>query len=459
MTISSRFVAMMGGRIWLESEPGRGSIFHFTANFGMAPPVQKPTREVPGHVRLTGIGVLVVDDNSTNRRILEHTLLQWGMKPTLVSSGWAALAELRRAREAGQPTPLVLLDAQMPQLDGFQTASKIKQDPELVAATIMMLTSCGQRGDADRCREVGISAYLSKPVRQAELREAILRVLGSATQQDEPSQLVTRHTLKEARRHLRVLLADDNAINRELAVRILTKRGHAVSIVPNGKLAVEALEAKNFDVVLMDLQMPEMDGFEATAAIRRMEQGTGTHVPILAMTAHAMKSDRERCLTMGMNGYISKPIQAQELIELVESFTGEGGPIDMESDSASMVVDWETALGRVGGDEELLSDLAKLFLEESSRMLSTVQQAVEGNSASELQRAAHSMKGSVSTFSAQHAFDAALKLERLARAGEMAGVDEAFAALAVEVGRLRTALESLSGVPKLVRGVRNESRS
>jgi two-component system, sensor histidine kinase and response regulator len=450
LTISSRLVAMMGGRIWLESEPGRGSTFHFTARFGIAPPVQKRTQEVPGHVQLTGVAVLVVDDNSTNRRILEHTLLQWGMRPTLVSSGWAALAELRRAKEAGRTTPLVLLDAQMPQLDGFQTAAKIKQDPELVAATIMMLTSGGQRGDADRCREVGISAYLSKPVRQAELREAMLRVLGRAAQQEETSALVTRHTLKEARRHLRVLLADDNAINRELAVRILTKRGHEVSIVPNGKLAVEALEAKNFDVVLMDLQMPEMDGFEATAAIRRMEQTTGTQVPIVAMTAHAMKSDRERCLNTGMSGYISKPIQAQELIELTESFTGDGGPIDIVvSDSASMVVDWETALDRVGGNEELLSDLAKLFLEESSRMLSAVQQAVERKNASELQRAAHSMKGSVATFSAQHAFDAALKLERLARAEELTGVDEAFAVLAAEAGRLRTALESLSAVPAL----------
>ncbi len=457
LTISSRLVAMMGGRIWLESETGRGSTFHFTAKFGIAPPVQKATHEVPGHARLAGLAVLVVDDNLTNRRILEHTLLQWGMKPTLVSSGWAALAELRRAKEAGQPTPLVLLDAQMPQLDGFQTAAKIKEDPFLVAATIMMLTSGGQRGDADRCREVGISAYLSKPVRQAELREAILRVLGRPAQQSETSPLVTRHTLKEARRHLRVLLADDNAINRELTVRILTKRGHSVSVVPNGKLAVQAHAAQNFDVVLMDLQMPEMDGFEATAAIRRMEQSSGSHVPIVAMTAHAMKSDRERCLSMGMNGYISKPIQAQELIELTESFTGDGGPIDMDNEPESRVVDWETALGRLGGDEELINDLAKLFLEESPRMLSAVQQAVERKSAVELQRAAHSMKGSVATFSAQPAFEAALKLERLARAGELGGAADAFDTLKVEVGRLRTALESLNATPGLVQ--RGSSRN
>jgi len=224
--------------------------------------------------------------------------------------------------------------------------------------------------------------------------------------------------------------------------------------VSNGKLAVEATEAQNFDVVLMDLQMPEMDGFEATAAIRRMEEGQGHQTPIVAITAHAMKADRERCLAIGMNGYISKPIRAQELIEITESFTGDIGPIDMGSDSARPVVDWETALGRVDGDEALLADLAKLFCEESSRILAAVEQAVARKSAPELERAAHSLKGSVATFAAQDAFEAALKLERLARAGELNGVEEGFAVLAAEVERLRTALESLSAAPAPVPGIR-----
>ncbi len=457
LTISSRLVVMMGGRIWLESDPGRGSTFHFTAKFGLEQNSQKE-REFAGHATLAGIPVLVVDDNPTNRRILEQTLLRWGMKPTSVSSGWAALAELRRRREAGEATPLVLLDAQMPQLDGFATAAKIKQDPDLIKATIMMLTSSGQRGDSDRCRQVGISAYLTKPVRQWELREAILQVLGLRRQRNEGSKLVTRHSLQEARYRLRILLADDNPINRELTVRILSKRGHVVSVVPNGKMALEALDAQSFDVALMDVQMPEMDGFEATAAIRRKERMTGSHIPIIALTAHAMKGDRERCLAAGMDGYISKPIQAQELLEITESFVGNSGAVDMTDDREDKVVDWKVALGRVDGDEALLADLARLFCEELPKMLSAVQEAVEAKSPEELKQAAHALKGPVATFAAQPAFDAASSLERIANSPDLSSVEDAFAVLVAEVERLRVVLEGLMTVQGESSGVTSSSR-
>jgi PAS domain S-box-containing protein len=442
LTISSRLVAMMGGRIWLESEPGEGSTFHFTARFDFA---QAPAErsEADGHGSLAGIPVLIVDDNPTNRRILEMTLLQWGMKPTMVSSGWAALAELRRAQEAGQPTPLVLLDAQMPQLDGFATAAKIKQDPDLPTATIMMLTSGGQRGDADRCRQLGISAYLSKPVRQWELREAVLRVLGLRPQRGERSRLVTRHSLQETPKRLRILLAEDNAVNRELTLRILSKRGHSVEVVANGKLALEMLESQAFDVILMDVQMPEMDGFEATAAIRRSEAVSGTRIPIIAMTAHAMKGDRERCLAAGMDGYISKPVQAEELLKITEALAADDGPIDSVDEPPYAVMDRNLALARVDGDESLLGDLARLFLEESPKMLAAVQQAVSAKDAERLQRAAHSLKGAVSTLAAQKAFDAALKLERLGRAGDLGEAERAYAALESQIERLRAVLETL----------------
>jgi PAS domain S-box-containing protein len=447
LTISSRLVEMMGGRIWLESNPGQGSTFHFTVTFELP---QAPTerRERNQELSLAGIPVLVVDDNPTNRRILEATLLQWGMKPTLAESGLTALTGLRQAKEAGNRTMLLLLDAQMPGMDGFSLMEKIRQDPELPTATVMMLTSGGQRGDAARCRELGICAYLTKPVRQWELREAILSVLGMEQQKDDSMKLLTRHTLSQTRRRLRVLLAEDNAINRELVVRLLSKRGHTVVVAVNGKQAVSALETQSFDVVLMDVQMPEMDGFEATAAIRQKEKANGTHVPIIALTAHAMKGDRERCLAGGMDGYVSKPVQAEELIKAVEGLDGDSSATGKTSDLTNEVVDREIALARVDGDEGLLADLAKMFCEESPKLLSAVQDAVTKKDTAALKRAAHSLKGSISTFAARDATEAALRLEDLARAGELEGAEDAYRLLVAQVERLKQALEGLGSGSK-----------
>jgi two-component system sensor histidine kinase/response regulator len=442
LTISTRLVEMMGGKIWLESEPGQGSTFHFTANFEtQQAPLDKQERK--REAALAGIPVLVVDDNPTNRRILEATVLQWGMKPTLAESGSTALAALRRAKEQGNKTLLLLLDAQMPGMDGFTLMEKIRQDPELPTATVMMLTSGGLRGDAARCRELGISAYLTKPVRQWELREAILSVLGMDQQKYESSKLLTRHTLRQTRKRVRVLLAEDNAINRELVVRLLSKRGHTVVVAANGKQALAAFESQSFDVVLMDMQMPEMDGFEATAAIRQKESAIGTRVPIIALTAHAMKGDRERCLAGGMDGYVSKPIQVEELIKAVEDLGGNSAATGKAGDYSNEVLDREVALARVDGDESLLADLAKLFCEESPKLLSAVQDAVARRDAAALKRAAHSLKGSMSTFAARDATEATLRLEELAHSGELANAEGAYALLAAQVERLKRALESL----------------
>jgi two-component system sensor histidine kinase/response regulator len=271
---------------------------------------------------LRSVKVLVVDDNRTNRRILEGMLQRWEMNSTSVEGGAEALAEVSNAQRIGKPYELILTDMHMPMMDGFELVERIRHRPELTAPTIMMLTSAGHRGDAERCRALGITAYLLKPIRQSELREAIARVLG-ARQQEGAIPLVTRYSLQDARDPetvLRVLVAEDNTVNQRLAVRMLEKRGHRVTVAGNGREALDALEKNIFDLVFMDVQMPEMDGLEATSGIREREKGTGRHQIVIAVTAHAMKGDREQCLASGMDDYLSKPIRPQDLDEILEKY-------------------------------------------------------------------------------------------------------------------------------------------
>ena len=322
LTITSRLVAMMGGKIWVESEQSHGSKFHFIARLGIADakPIVVGTAAPPEI--LSGVKVLVVDDNQTNRRILEGMLKRWNMKATSAEGGEAALAQLSAAQEAGEPFGLILMDMHMPGMDGFELTERIRQGPHPSTVTIMMLTSAGHRGDAARCQELGIAAYLLKPIRQSELREAIARVLG-AREQHGAIPLITRYSLQDAREpsaSLHVLLAEDNRVNQRLATRLLEKRGHSVVVAADGREALAAIEKEGFDLVLMDLQMPEMDGFEATVAIREKEKAGGARLPIVALTAHAMKGDREKCLAAGMDGYLTKPIRTAELEEVLKKY-------------------------------------------------------------------------------------------------------------------------------------------
>jgi PAS domain S-box-containing protein len=317
LTISSQLVEMMGGRIWVESELGKGSTFHFEVRLGMAEPVTE--RAAPLDTAcLQNMPVLVVDDNSINRRILAEMLSWWGMSPTLTAGAAAALASMQEAQAAGKPFPLVIVDAQMPGMDGFTLAERIKLDPRLAGAIIMMLTSGGQRGDAARCRELGVSAYLTKPIGESDLLRATLQVLGKGEPAARQAQLVTRHSLGEGRKRLRVLVVEDNAVNQILAKRLVEKQGHSAAAVASGREALEALERGTFDLVLMDVQMPDVDGLEAAAAIRQRERHTGAHLPIIAMTAGAMQGDKERCLEAGMDAYISKPVNVSELFTAIE---------------------------------------------------------------------------------------------------------------------------------------------
>jgi signal transduction histidine kinase/DNA-binding response OmpR family regulator len=324
LAIVSKFVEMMGGRIWVESEIGRGSHFHFTTHLRIKEGAESELVCVSLE-SLRDVPVLVVDDNATNRRILEETVSGWGMVPTAADSGLSALVSLKTARGLGTPFPLALVDYMMPGMDGFELTERIRLDPDLSETKILILSSAGQRGDAARCVNLGITGYLLKPVKQSDLLNAISAALCADTMEKATPRLITRHTLRQTKHKLNIILAEDNPVNQKLAERILQKMGHDVTIAATGKQAVDLHETGNFDLILMDVQMPEMDGFEATNLIREHEKTTGKRVPIVAMTAHAMKGDKEGCLEVGMDGYISKPIDQTELFGTLEGFAEKMG--------------------------------------------------------------------------------------------------------------------------------------
>jgi PAS domain S-box-containing protein len=419
LAISVTLIEMMGGHLQLESEPGKGSRFYFTATFelGSAPAAVSETIELKDH------RVLIVDDNATNRRILQDMLSRWQMQPQGVADGVAAMSMLQEARAAGRPFHLVLTDGNMPGMDGFDLAIRIQKDLGLAQTSILMLTSDKQQGDVRRCRELGIAAYLVKPVRQAELRDAIVRTLqpmlawNAAPESAEAS---------ETTRSLRILLAEDNVINQKLASRILENQGHSVTMAHNGREVLASLAAQRFDVVLMDVQMPEMDGFETTTEIRKREIASGGHTPIVAMTAHAMMGDRERCLNAGMDEYICKPIRPAELFAAIEKVT-----FSESRNSAweERVVRWADVLERTGGDRGFLTELVSLFLDQQVQLLREIESAVDAGDGNKVEHAAHALRGAIGNFSNQGAYKAALSLERLARAGRLAAVNQPLADL------------------------------
>ena len=318
LSISLRLVEMLGGRMWLESELGRGSTFHFSARFQLQDG-SAGRQSSAGSETLRGVSVLIVDDNATNRQILKEMLVGWGMRTVEADSGRSALVLLKEAAAGETAFSLVLLDAQMPEVDGFRVAEQIKLDPRTANSFLIMLTSAGFRGDAARCRELGIQAYLPKPIKHSDLLQAIQTVLSAPGHTEQVPALVTIHSLREGRGHLKILLAEDNRVNQVLAVRLLEKRGYTVVLVETGKAVLEALQNERFDLILMDVQMPELDGLQATARIREFEKTTGKHIPIVAMTAHSMVGDRERCLQAGMDAYLSKPLCVKDLFATIES--------------------------------------------------------------------------------------------------------------------------------------------
>ena len=459
LAIASRLVEQMRGRIWVESPPGKGTAFHFTARF----PTGK-AREVATHSlqprRLAGLSVLVVDDNAINRRILQAMLINWGMKPEVVDSGEAALAEMLRAAQTGRPYPLVILDGMMPGMDGFMTAEKIRARPEIASATVMMLSSAMPTEVATRCAELGVASYLTKPVGQSELIEALLVAIGAEEAQELPATDAAPEHAPGA--GLRILVAEDNVINRALATGLLEKHGHSLVHAANGREAVAAAGREAFDLIFMDVQMPEMDGLEATRRIRQAERATGRHTPIAAMTAHAMTGDRERFLASGMDDYISKPIQRNELLELLARISdardlaadtvSAAGPdaqalpavpaptAPVRSLATGSVYSREEFLDRLDGDEELMQQVAALFHENTPPLLDEIRDAIARRRADEVARSTHALLSSLGIVGAVAARQLTSEITARVEEGDYPRAAQAFAALTTEVSKADGAL-------------------
>jgi signal transduction histidine kinase/CheY-like chemotaxis protein/HPt (histidine-containing phosphotransfer) domain-containing protein len=441
LAITSRLVEMMGGRVWVESEMGKGSTFHFTAQFGLAEPKAVDLPALPEELK--DVAVLIVDDNDTNRRILHGMALQWKMHPTDAASGPEALAAIRATHARGEPFRIILTDGRMPGMDGFEFVASVQHDSSLAGPDILMLTSAGQPGEGARCRDLGIAAYLLKPVLKDDLLAALLAALGKHADAGKTAQLVTRHSLREAPRRLQVLVAEDNPVNEAVIVRVLEKMGHAPTMAHNGREAVSLASNGKFDLVFMDVQMPEMDGLAATAAIRESEKRSGTHLPIFAMTAHAMKGDREQCLAAGMDGYMTKPVRFSEIQQTLETVTAERRAAAPPAVASSW--DRAAALDRVEGDEELLQDICRIFLEESPKLMSRLQQAIAEENAEGVSQAAHSLKGESGYLGATNVSQMAKQLETMGRDCELSQAATVFGQLQKEVASLSAGMQQAMG--------------
>ncbi len=448
LAVSSQLVRMMNGQMWVESEVDKGSDFHFTVQLRRAkgvPPLQPGVDE-----QLAGLKeleVLVVDDNATNRRILEETIHQWGMDVTSAEDGETALQAWRKLVAENRSVDLVLIDCQMPAMDGFELATRLSDEEGAQQSRMIMLTSSGSTRDAERCQRLGLAAYLQKPIRPSDLLKTVREVVERKSGILLMNGLGQDGSFRRNSTSLSILLAEDNVVNQKLAIRMLEKMGHRVTVVENGQDAVAKCADEAYDVVFMDVQMPIMDGFEATRAIRERERETGKHIPIIAMTAHAMRGDRERCLREGMDYYVSKPINTQQLFNTIEGLTS-GSDEAMQGstktrDNPAGVINESELWERVGGDRALLADLIVLFSEDYPQLVESLRSAIADNDPARLRTQAHSLKSSVGNFSAPSALDAVERLELCGKNQEMNSAGPILEAVEQELARVEEALAGL----------------
>ena len=442
LSICTRLVRMMDGSIWVESEEGHGSRFHFTVHLGAAAPSAAINTAICPAV-LEGVRVLIVDDNRTNRRILREALRGCSMLPETASDVPLAVRALERMETAGTPFHLVLADVHMPVADGFDLVERMRTDPRLAATPILMLTSSGRFDDMQRCLNLKVAGYLHKPVRRAALLRAIADVLQPRA--TVSAQETAAGQAPAAAQALRILLAEDNQVNQWVAIQMLERMGHAVTVVSNGREALERSDAEPFDLILMDIQMPEMDGVEATAQIRKREQQTGAHLPIIAMTAHTVKGDRERFLQQGMDGYVPKPVSSRQLRAELDRFSGSAAAFDSAISGGTPEVEsfesrWnpQEALTRLGGDENLVQDVLCIFLDQSPGLFAGLRQGVLAGDSAMVEKTAHSLKGELSYLGVPSLVENMRALEQHGRNTQM----EAARALLPEVERQMEALTS-----------------